>query len=122
MKQKLVNIVEKFVEIIIVLMGELIKNVCLLFAFGFCIEGKHLEMWIAVICGYTYEIIYYKTALFPYISPIEKKFKGNSRNVRESYTKIEVGKPDNGCQGKCYSIGNNVVMVEKNGVIQILNR
>lgn len=63
MKQKLVNIVEKIVEIIIVLMGELIKNVCLLFAFGFCIEGKHLEMWIAVICGYTYEIIYYKTAL-----------------------------------------------------------
>lgn len=82
MKQKLVSIVEKIVKIIIVLMGELIKNVCILFAFGFYIEGKHLEMWMAVICGYTYEIIYYKTALFPYISPIPKKNNKNIFNPR----------------------------------------
>lgn len=35
---------------------------------------------------------------------------------------IEVGKSDKGGHGKGYSIGNNIVMVGENGVIQVLNR
>lgn len=35
---------------------------------------------------------------------------------------IEVGKSDKGCQGRGYYVGNSIVMVGENGVVQILNK
>lgn len=74
MKQKvtiiLVKFVEKIVEGVIILTGGAIKIVCLLLAFGFCLEDKRLEMLIYIISGYIFQIMYYKVFLFPYINPI----------------------------------------------------
>lgn len=70
MKQRIVRIIEKVAEIIIFLTGETIKVALLALAFGFGLEGKRLEMWVHLISGYTFQIIFYKLFLFPYISPI----------------------------------------------------
>lgn len=70
MKQRIVRIIEKVAKIIIFLTGEAIKVAFLVLAFGLYLEGKRPEMWVHLISGYTFQIIFYKLFLFPYISPI----------------------------------------------------
>lgn len=70
MKRRIVKIIEKVTEIMVLFIGEAIKVVCLLLALEFYLEGKRLEMWLCIIIGYILEIKLYKEFLLPYTSPI----------------------------------------------------